>query len=84
MSLTEVRAYQLVRHEIVLPEAVLRGPSSTSTYLVNDDPFRNQLGAMLMGPGKTTFAVGAAMFAGPLLILLGLVDRYLRKRPHAR
>jgi len=28
--------------------------------------------------------VGAAMFAGPLLILLGLVDRYLRKRPHAR
>jgi len=33
---------------------------------------------------KTTFAVGAAMFAGPLLILLGLVDRYLRKRPHAR
>jgi hypothetical protein len=51
---------------------------------VNDDPFRNQLGAMLMGPGKTTFAVGAAMFAGPLLILLGLVDRYLRKRPHAQ
>jgi hypothetical protein len=37
-----------------------------------------------MGPGKTTFAMGGAMFAAPLLILLGLVDRYLRKRPHAR
>jgi hypothetical protein len=37
-----------------------------------------------MGPGKTTFAMGAAMFAGPLLILLGLVDRFVRKRPHAR
>ena len=62
----------------------VKGPASTWTYLVNDDPFRNQLGAMLTGPGKATFAVGAAMFAGPLLILLGLVDRYLRKRPYAR
>ena len=67
-----------------LSHLALKGPASTWTYLVNDDPFRNQLGALLIGPGKTTFAVGAAMFAGPLLILLGLVDRYLRKRPHAR
>jgi hypothetical protein len=50
---------------------------------VNDDPFRNQLGAMLMGPGKTTFALGGAMFAAPCCPP-GLVDRYLRKRPHAR
>ena len=41
----------------------------------------NQLGAMLTGPGHTTFAIGAALFAGPLLILLGIVDRWLRKRP---
>jgi len=67
-----------------LSHLALKGPASTWTYLVNDDPFRNQLGAMLMGPGKTTFAMGGAMFAAPLLILLGLVDRYLRKRPHAR
>jgi len=69
---------------IDLSHLALKGPASTWTYLVNDDPFRNQLGAMLMGPGKTTFAMGGAMFAAPLLILLGLVDRYLRKRPHAR
>jgi len=67
-----------------LSHLALKGPASTWTYLVNDDPFRNQLGAMLMGPGKTTLAMGGAMFAAPLLILLGLVDRYLRKRPHAR
>jgi preprotein translocase subunit SecA len=59
----------------------VKGPSSTWTYLINDDPFRNQLSAMLTGPGKVTFAMGGAMFAMPLLILLGIVDRYFRKRP---
>jgi preprotein translocase subunit SecA len=62
----------------------VKGPSSTWTYLINDDPFRHQLGSMLTGPGKTSFAIGGAMFAMPLLILLGIVDRWVRKRPHAR
>jgi preprotein translocase subunit SecA len=57
----------------------LKGPSSTWTYLVNDDPFRKQLGALLTGPGHTTFAIGAALFATPLLFLLGVVDRWFRK-----
>jgi ABC-type maltose transport system permease subunit len=48
---------------------------------VNDDPFRNQLGSLLTGPGHTTFAIGAALFATPLFVLLGIVDRYFRKRP---
>ncbi len=59
----------------------LEGPASTWTYLVNDDPFRNQLGSLLTGPGHTTFAIGAALFATPLLLLLGIVDRWFRKRP---
>jgi len=72
------------RGGIDLSHLDLKGPASTWTYLINDDPFRNQLGAMFTGPGKATFAVGGALFAGPLLVLLGLVDRYLRKRPYAR
>ncbi|HET9315832.1 MAG TPA: accessory Sec system translocase SecA2, partial [Vicinamibacteria bacterium] len=59
----------------------VKGPSSTWTYLVNDDPFRDQLGSQLTGPGRATFAVGAAVFAMPLLILLGLADKYFKKRP---
>ena len=59
---------------IVLSGDDLKGPSSTWTYLVNDDPFRNQIGMMLTGPGKATFAIGAALMAMPLLILWGLVD----------
>jgi preprotein translocase subunit SecA len=58
----------------------LKGPSATWTYLVNDDPFRNQLGSLLTGPGHTTFAIGAAIFATPLFLLLALVDRFAGKR----
>jgi preprotein translocase subunit SecA len=59
----------------------LQRPTSTWTYLVNDDPFRDLLGMSLTGPGKTTFAIGAAISARPLLVLLGLADRFLKKRP---
>jgi preprotein translocase subunit SecA len=62
----------------------IRGPSSTWTYLVNDDPFRNQIGMMLTGPGRATIAIYAAGALMPLLLLWGLVDRFLRKRPKRR
>ncbi len=69
---------------IVLPDAILKGPSSTWTYLVNDDPFRNQIGMMLTGPGKATFGIGAALMAMPLLIWWGVVDRWFKGRPKRR
>jgi preprotein translocase subunit SecA len=62
----------------------IRGPSSTWTYLVNDDPFRNQIGMMLTGPGRTSVAIYAAALMGPLLLLWGLVDRVLRRQPKRR
>ena len=62
----------------------IKGPSSTWTYLVNDDPFRNQIGMLLTGPGKATFAIGAALFAMPLLIFWGLVETLFRRRPGRR
>ena len=56
----------------------LRGPSSTWTYLIND----NQFGAWVeMLKGKNIgFAVGAAAFWGPLYILWGLVQKHYRKK----
>ena len=62
----------------------IRGPSSTWTYLVNDDPFRNQIGMMLTGPGRATIAIFAAGALMPLLLLWGLVDRVMRRRPARR
>jgi preprotein translocase subunit SecA len=58
----------------------IKGPSSTWTYLVNDDPFRQQIGRMLTGPGRATVAIAAAAVTMPLLILWGLVDRWFRRR----
>jgi preprotein translocase subunit SecA len=62
----------------------IRGPSSTWTYLITDDPFRNQIGMMLTGPGRTTVAIYAATIMMPLLLLWGFVDRFVRRRPARR
>jgi preprotein translocase subunit SecA len=61
--------------------AGLKGPSSTWTYVVNDDPFRNHITRLLTGPGNVTLAVYAAGVLTPLLLLWGLVER-LRRRGH--
>jgi hypothetical protein len=61
----------------------IRGPS-TWTYLVNDDPFRDQIGMLLTGPGRTSVAIYAAAVMMPLLLVWGLLDRLLRRRPKRR
>jgi len=58
----------------------LKRPSSTWTYLVNDDPFRNQIGALLTGAGGVTVAIYSAFVLMPLLMLWGVVDRFVKKR----
>jgi preprotein translocase subunit SecA len=62
----------------------MKGPSSTWTYLVNDDPFKNQIGMMLTGPGRTTIAINAAALSTPLMLLWGVIDRVTgrRRRQH--
>jgi preprotein translocase subunit SecA len=62
-----------------LGAAGITGPSSTWTYLVNDDPFRNQILLKLIGPGGTTIAIYSSALLGPLFLLWGVVERFLRK-----
>jgi preprotein translocase subunit SecA len=62
-----------------LATPALRAPSATWTYLVDDTAFRNQIGMLLTGPGRATFAIGAAIASMPLMILWGLVERWRRK-----
>jgi preprotein translocase subunit SecA len=68
-----------------LAELRITGPSSTWTYLVNDDPFRNQIGSLLTGIGGATIAVYSASILMPLLILWGMVQTFFRRRSrHSR
>ncbi len=56
----------------------LRGPSSTWTYLINDDPFTDGLAATMMSSRNIGFAASAALI-GPLLILWALSRRFGRR-----
>jgi preprotein translocase subunit SecA len=57
----------------------VKAPSSTWTYLVNDDPFRNRIGALLTGPGGATIAMFSAALLMPLFLVWGLVERLFRR-----
>jgi preprotein translocase subunit SecA len=70
--------------ELDLTGTGLKAPTSTWTYLVNDDPFKNRIGAMLTGPGGVTVAIYAAAIMMPLLIVWGLVERLLRRGTRRR
>lgn len=54
---------------IDLEKAGLKGPSSTWTYLVNDDPFKDTLELLLMG--NIGFAAAAASSLPSQLLLVG-------------
>jgi preprotein translocase subunit SecA len=60
-------------------------PAATWTYLVNDDPFKDQVALRLVGAGGATMAMYAAAVLWPLLIGWGLVNRLwpgrARRRP---
>ena len=55
----------------------IKAPSATWTYLINDNPFENQLGLQLIG--NTGMQVAAGVF-GPLLALQSLFRKYRKKQ----
>jgi preprotein translocase subunit SecA len=70
--------------EVDLRGVGITAPASTWTYLVSDDPFKDQVSLTLMGPGGTTVAMYAAVFLAPLLVAWGVVDRFVKKRAGRR
>jgi len=59
--------------------AGLRGPSSTWTYLVEEEAYKDPLAALLISQSNIGFAIGAAS-TGPLLLLWALVRRFQGRR----
>jgi preprotein translocase subunit SecA len=72
-------AVRIAGSELDLTPAGLKAPTSTWTYLVNDEPFRHRIGSMLTGPGGVTVAIYSAVIMMPLLVAWGLVERLLRR-----
>jgi preprotein translocase subunit SecA len=58
----------------------LKAPSSTWTYLINDDPFKHRIGIALTGPGGVTRAIYAGAMLMPLVLLWGIVEKYVRRK----
>ena len=80
-ALTRIR---ILDGRLDLDDVLVKGPSSTWTYLVNDDPFRNRIASMLTGPGRTTLGIVSAL--GPMMPLLmawGLVDWFKKRGSRA-
>jgi preprotein translocase subunit SecA len=82
--LASLAVVRVVSGQIDLSTTGLRAPVATWTYLVNDDPFRDRLTALLTGPGGVTVAMYSAVVVTPLFLLWGLVERYLRRGPRTR
>jgi preprotein translocase subunit SecA len=64
---------------IDLDRAGLRGPSSTWTYLINDQ-MMSELQRFLYGFGNSAFAIGAALTTWPLLIAWGIWRRFTKRK----
>jgi preprotein translocase subunit SecA len=65
---------KITENGIDLDQAGLRGPSSTWTYLINDQ-MMSELQRLLYGFGGTAFAIGAGLTTWPLLIAWGIWRR---------
>jgi preprotein translocase subunit SecA len=62
----------------------LKGPSSTWTYLVNDDPFKNRIGTLVTGPGGATVAIYGAAMLMPLFMAWGVIEGLFGRTPRRR
>jgi preprotein translocase subunit SecA len=73
-------ALEIRNNRLDLAGAGLIGPSSTWTYLINDNPFEEMLGVQIVG--STGLQVGAGVL-WPLLMIYSLVKK-LRQKANAK
>ena len=78
VSLDRVRASE---GRLEIEGVDLKGPSSTWTYLVNDDPFREQVLLSLLGAGGTSMAIYSAVVMPGLFLLWTLVQHFWKRKP---
>ena len=70
------------QHDAGLVEQRLEKPSSTWTYIINDNPFKDQLGMMLLSNANIGFQ--ADVFTIPVLFFLGVFRRWRHRRSRGK
>jgi preprotein translocase subunit SecA len=70
---------KITKDGIDLDRAGLRAPSSTWTYLINDQ-MMSELQRLLYGFGNSAFAIGAVLTTWPLLIAWGIWRRFTKRK----
>ena len=63
---------------IDLDQAGLKGPSSTWTYMISDDQFKEDLTKKILG--QMVGGAAAAFTLGPVIFIWGLFQRFKMKR----
>ena len=77
-----IRGLKASKNGVNVPEKLLKGPSATWTYMLNDDPFNNDLGLMLASTRNIGFTAWAATFsfASPIMVFSMLYKRIKGRR----
>jgi preprotein translocase subunit SecA len=70
---TETKIQKLQSNKLQIP---LKRPSSTWTYVVNDNPFQNKIGIFLSSSGNIGFQID--FLAGPVMFISKLIKRLLK------
>jgi preprotein translocase subunit SecA len=84
LALAALTAVRVDGGRLDLSATGLKGPSSTWTYLVNDDPFKNRIGSLVTGPGGATVAIYGAAMLMPLFLAWGAIEGLFRRTPRRR
>ncbi|MFD2035441.1 DEAD/DEAH box helicase [Belliella marina] len=72
----ETEAKILILKSNKVPPPIKR-PSSTWTYIVNDNPFQNKIGIFLSSSGNIGFQID--LLVGPVMFLTKLVKRFIKR-----
>jgi preprotein translocase subunit SecA len=76
-ELKTIQSFNHIKNDSLdLSEAGLKAPSSTWTYLINDNPFENMLEIQLIG--NIALSIGAGLW-WPLIVLYPLLRKFGRK-----
>ncbi|MBX2843751.1 MAG: accessory Sec system translocase SecA2, partial [Flammeovirgaceae bacterium] len=74
-----IKRADITESGVNLDKEGLKSPTSTWTYLINDNPFGDKLEMILMGNNNIGFAAGAALW-WPLLALYFMVKKFVKKK----